>query len=130
VRPVADTSFLLALVDGNDPHHAQAQRLLDKHDLPAVGRECLAELLQITQFKTRKSQGASAGLGATRAVLAAVLGEMGCAIEPDLDVDAVRQVFGKHRKLSWVDAAIIVQARGRDLLTFDKEQEAIHAMDA
>ena len=127
MRPVADTSFLVAVVDALDPHHAQAVRLLRSANPPAVGREALAELQHVAQFRERKAGGGAAGLRAARAVLGSVLDDLGCPLEQEMDLAAVRATFAAHPKLSWVDAAVLVQARGRELWTFDSHQQALHS---
>lgn len=127
MRAVADTSFLIAAIHEEDTHHVEARARLQRDGPPALSREALAELLQVSRFNTRKQQGGAAGDQAERDALAAVLDDMGALLEDGgLDLGEVRRTFLSNRSLSWVDAAVLVQARGRELWTFDHHQQALH----
>lgn len=127
MRPFADTSFLLAAIDPTDAHHRDASRHLESAGPPAVGREALAELLQLLRYRYRKMSGSAAGLKATRDAVRVLLDELGATVEDGpLDIETVRRMMERHHRLSWPDAAVLVQARGRELWTFDEGQRAVH----
>ncbi len=63
---------------------------------------------------------------AERTAVDLVLHTLGCPIEHVEDVAAAFGILTQQEHLSWVDALTVVQARGRDLWTFDKRQKAAH----
>lgn len=124
---VADTSFLVAVTRTADPHHAAAKKLLAQSDPPAINHATLGEYVADCGYRARSSGGARGRLLAERAAVEAVLSGLGCAVEHVHDVDDAQHLQSSSPQLSWVDCLAVVQARGRDLWTFDKRQKAVHA---
>lgn len=120
----ADTSWILPLLNKSDPRHGKirkAARGLTNILLPSL---VLAEILQVTEFETRKQSGAKAGADAARKVYRALKENRAFEIVADYDVDVADEVYTRYGKLSYVDAAGVALALGRqtELLSLDEDQ--------
>lgn len=122
--PTADTSWLLRLLNADDPRHPEAQkqaRGLTNILLPGL---VLAETLQVVEFETRARSGSKAGREAAREVFHALLENPVFALVTDYDATLSHQLYSEHGALSYVDAAAasVAHLHDGDLLSFDGAQ--------
>jgi predicted nucleic acid-binding protein len=126
---VADTSALVALLDANHPHHADAARdLAEGHVTVTWGS--LAEVATVVR-RLAKGNGQDGGQAARQA-LAAITDLAGFRQAPPGELDAVMGLHGKETSLSFVDAwnlAAAVQG-GEGLVSYDRDLRAAHRRHA
>lgn len=117
---VADTSWLVGLLNADDDFHAaavsEAGKLEQIHVPPAI----LAETLSFIKYKSGNNEGpreAVRVLGSKPNVLLA---------SPDHDHEATMRYWDAHPKLSYHDAAAVAAAKrlGIGLCSFDERQRA------
>lgn len=128
MRPVADTSFLLGLLEPTDRHHEEARDLVDTDGAPIVVIPVLGELMQHLQFMVRRSHGEAAGLAAGRKALDQLEHVVGASIENVRDADGALRVYRDYPRLTFADAVGVSEALARKapLWTFDREQAKVH----
>ena len=113
---VADTSWLYALIDSDDPHHGQA-RAEAKEAVPIeIPDAILAETLDLIRYRLGKSEAIDALAGFEK-LAHFVIGERASPAE-------VKRVWVDHKSLSFADASAVALAlkRGFGLRSFDKRQ--------
>ncbi len=113
---VADTSFLIACLNGSDPRQAQARSDLMAARPLVVPTEILVETLGVVKAKS--------GQAAARQAFAALLGLPNIEWQECCNFPAATDVYTKERGLSLPDA-IVVQTcveRNAPCLTFDDRQ--------
>lgn len=122
---VADTSALVALVDTNHAHHADAAHSLAEGPV-TVTWGSLAEVATVVR-RLAKDAGLD-GNRAARQALAAVTGLAGFRQAAAPDLGKVLKLHGKEATLSFVDAWNLHVALAADeaLVSFDKELRAAH----
>ncbi|HEX9710040.1 MAG TPA: PIN domain-containing protein [Candidatus Thermoplasmatota archaeon] len=113
---VADTSWLYALVDLADPHHAKARAQAAQPDPVEVPEVILAETLDLVRYRHGRNAAVQALDGFGR-LPHFVLGESPRHAE-------TVSVWRAHDALSYADAAAVAQARSRGygLRSFDARQ--------
>ncbi|HEX2066769.1 MAG TPA: PIN domain-containing protein [Candidatus Thermoplasmatota archaeon] len=128
--PVLDTSFLVALLNGDDLHHAEARSNALRLPLVVPG-PVLVELLQVVQHRTRRLHGDSAGRQAARSAFTALEANPAFHLQADYDGQLASAIYRKASGLSYVDAVAVAVAHraGEPLLSFDKEQLAALAAE-
>lgn len=123
---LADTSFLVALLHEDDPHHKRAVAARSKQPGVQIQQTALVETLQVVRFAARTNGTAADGRNAERHALRLLVDALGCRIVSVDDVATARRLHETHPALSFVDCCGIADARAHGgLLTFDKEQERL-----
>jgi predicted nucleic acid-binding protein len=113
---VADTSWLYALVDAADPHHAKAREEARQPEPVEVPEVILAETLDLIRYRHGR-KAALAALEGFERLPHFVLGEHAS------HVDAAT-LWRSFTRLSYADAVAVghAKARGFELRTFDRTQ--------
>ena len=121
MKAVVDTSWLYALLNGNDAHHDKARAELSAHEQLYVAPAVLIETLGLIHFRQGRKRTRDA------VDLLASTGNVSLG-NPPHDHDATMRIWDAHTALSYVDAAAISAARrsGLELRTFDKDQAKAH----
>lgn len=124
--PITDTSFLVALFNGDDPHHQEARARASETKLVIVPGVVLAEFLQVLRYRVQAAQGEKAGRSAARQAFQAIESNPTIVVQPDFDVRLASSIYHKSSQLSYVDAiGVAVAHRGSEpLLSFDRRQLA------
>lgn len=112
---VADTSFLIALFDEDDPRRARAMRWASDPEPIEVPSEVLAETLGVLHRR--------AGYAKAASVWQDLCGLPHVVFSETSDTEAAADEFLRARgKLSWVDAAVVARCRAEEAhpLCFDQ----------
>lgn len=112
----ADSSWLVALVNGDDSHHAAARREATQAGAVLVNPAILMRFLETIRSEIGRRE--------SHMALDALLRTPTMRMTPQPSVAAVARVMGHHAGLSWHDASAICTAldEGAGLRTFDREQ--------
>ena len=116
----ADTSWLIALFDSEDPHHARALKELDElKSPPSISAIALAELL--VDFE-------NSDLVDVQVTLAQIQRIFTNIIDVDVRVATRAAHIRSQNKITLGDSLIIASAllENSSLLTFDKNMKAVH----
>lgn len=118
---VADTSWLYALVDGEDAHHAKARKEAEEPSPLVVNPATLVEFLDLVRDKR--------GHAASQAALEGLIRFPSIRFSGPAKPAAMARVVSSHVTLTWQDAAAICTAldEGAGLRTFDKDQKKAFA---
>lgn len=122
---VADTSSLVALLDANHVHHAEAARdLAEGHVTVTWGS--LAEVATVVR-RLAEDNGQDGGQAARRA-LAAIAGLAGFRQAPQPPLEGVLKLHGEETALSFTDAWNLRVALdgGEPLVSYDRGLRASH----
>lgn len=127
--PIVDTSFLIALKNGDDPHHREAFRLAAMHSSLVIPGIVLHEFLLVAFQRGKRAAGTRQGERSTRQALDEIQGQPVFHVEPLYDPKDASALFLEEPGLSYADAvAISVSLQtGHELLTFDEFQAAVAA---
>jgi predicted nucleic acid-binding protein len=115
-RWVVDTSWLYALFDSADEHHARALKQAGRPGHYEVPSEILAETLALRFARAPGDKHRSA-----RDMLASIL-EAGFHVIGNADPLPAMQLYQSKRGLSFPDCIAVVHALDAQLLTFDRSQ--------
>ncbi len=115
---VADTSWLVGLLNVEDDFHSVAVSEASRMDQVHIPAAILAETLSFIKYRTGKVEATREAvrfLGSKANVLLA---------SPDQDYQATMHYWDAHPKLSYHDAAAVAAAKrlGIGLCTFDERQ--------
>lgn len=123
---IADTSFVVALLNPHDEHHELARKRFDQYSPLTLQQPMLTEILQVAHYSTRRVFGAAEARTRERDTLASLLERFRFHIMPVEDIQYALQVFNEHPTLSFPDACGVADARSSGgLLTFDKKQDRL-----
>lgn len=114
---VVDTSWLYALYDEADEHHAKALKESRHPGHYTVPSEILTETLALRYSRAKNDKG-----DAARALLKAIL-DTGFTITGTDDPEPALALYRSKKTLSYPDCVAITQARNGNLLTFDERQQ-------
>lgn len=116
MKGVADTSWLYAVFDERDPHHAEARHQLGAAESVHVPPAILAETLDLIEYRAGKATAVAALEDLARAPPV--------RLEREHDVDSVNEIWRAHAVLTYADASAVSAARrlGLGLYTFDRRQ--------
>lgn len=121
---VADTSFLMALFDGNDPRRADALGWLADPEPIQLLPEVAAETVGVTHKRF--------GFDPARRLWKTIRAKPHVTLVPNRPADEIARRFtADGGRLSWVDAAVVSQALAEDahVLCFDRGIDA-HLQEA
>ena len=116
----ADTSWLIALFNPDDTHHAQALRELEElTSPPSMSAMVLSELL--VDFEKSDSVSVAGTLNQIQKSFSSII-----AVDVDVAVRAAE--IRSHHKVTLADAIVIASAlhEKSHLLTFDKAMKAVY----
>lgn len=113
---VVDTSLLVASVDPQDPHHADALALLAEPGPVVVPNEVLVETLGLMTHRASRQE--------AQAFLRVLVGTEGIELGHETDMSASLALLANFPSLSIVDACGVTLAwrLGAELDTFDVRQ--------
>lgn len=122
--PICDTSWLIALVHGDDAHHAAARSQATTVDRYLVPSAVVAEFLAALVARIRKVAPQLDATQEARARLQEILSNPAVDVEPSYPVRKVHEAYFAEPSLSYPDAVGVITALvlGQELLTFDKTQ--------
>lgn len=123
--PIVDTSFLVALFNVDDRHHARAVQDAQASDELLVPVPVLVELVQTVFYGTLKVEGAGQARRRARRARRDLLDIRLVRLEFEYDEALAGALFEARPALSYVDAVGIALASKSDkgLLTYDRDQE-------
>ena len=116
---VADTSWLVALLNAEDEFHRRARAEAESMDLIHVPSVILAETLSYVKYRARTVQ-------ATRDAVRFLSSKPNVALaSPEHDHEATMRYWVAHPRLSYHDAAAVAAAKrlGLPLGSFDEDQQ-------
>ncbi|MBW3583778.1 MAG: PIN domain-containing protein [Euryarchaeota archaeon] len=123
---IADTSYLLALINPDDTHHKAARRRYEEEGAPEVQLPVLAEALKVVNYTARRRHGPERASREERIALRTIMDTFRIHIVPVRDIDLVLSIYEKHPELSLVDACGVADARHTGgVYTFDRVQERL-----
>lgn len=126
--PTCDTSWLIALFDTRDAHHADAIGQAQDADVPAtVPGVILGEFLNLVTYRLRQLHPAAHARELARTILQEIEGNPGFSVDGVYDTDTASAIYHRTSGLSYPDAVAIAVAKAHDgrLLTFDRRQRDI-----
>ncbi len=125
--PVVDTSFLVALFNVEDAHHAKATKQAAAAATLIVPSPVLVEFLQVVYYQSRRAHGEADAAGLSRRACRQLVAIASVRVEVDYGHDKAQAIFLANKKLTFVDAAGLHLARAMrdELYSFDKEQLAV-----
>jgi predicted nucleic acid-binding protein len=125
--PICDTSWLIALVHGDDAHHATARSQAGTADRYLVPGVVVAEFVAALVARIRKVAPELDAPKEAKARLQEILSNPAVDVEPSYPVRKVHATYFGEPALSYPDAVGVVTALvlGQDLLTFDKTQASV-----
>lgn len=113
---VADTSFLITLLDKKDTRRADALRWASDPEPILIPTEVLGEALGVLHRR--------AGYGTASAAWRAIIQLDNVELLETTEVELIADVFAREGgKLSWVDASVVVacETRAATALCFDED---------
>lgn len=116
----ADTSWLVALFDSEDPHHNRALKELDElKSPPSVSAIALAELL--VNFEKSDLVDVQATLSQIQRIFTRV-------IDLDVKIATLAAEIRSQNRITLGESVIVASAKLENaaLLTFDKSMKAVH----
>lgn len=124
--PVADTSWLYALMDSADRFHDEALGEARTARPVLIAPETFAEFMQLIAWRRQVRQDPTprqTAIQAARTLLATPT----LRVLPDADAGDSLDVMDAHPRLSYADACAVALARRHreSLLTFDSDQAAV-----
>ena len=115
---LADTSWLVGLVQQADPHHAQAVQLLDQVRALGHGPVVVTEAAALETFQVLESLYGTPRSSSALAVSSLFRSD---DFAPDPIVEAALHVVAENPRFGFVDALLLARSRttGDGVLTFD-----------
>lgn len=117
--PVADTSFLIAFFDLDDPRHSETKKWFANTDHVVVSTEILVETLGVLKSKI--------GRKAAESAVEILLGIENVGWEENCDLMASYRIYKRRKTGSLMDAMVIHLCNRLDTtpLTYDEKQASI-----
>ena len=116
----ADTSWLIALLNPNDAHHARALKEMEGlNSAPSISAFALAELL--VNFEMNEAIDSDSTLATLKSALSAV-------VNLDTEIAVTSAQIRSNSKITLGDAIVIATAlqEKSELLTFDKNMRSVY----
>lgn len=116
----ADTSWLIALLNPNDKHHARALKEMEElNSAPSISAFALAELL--VNFEINEAIDTYSTLATLKSALSAI-------VNLDTEIAVKSAQIRSNSKITLGDAIVIATAlqEKSELLTFDKNMRSVY----
>lgn len=122
---ICDTSWLYALMDLEDDHHADAVEQARATSEVAIPWVAMLETLQVVRYRARKLGGDVASLKAERTARKNLENIPGLTRLDSMPAQRAAEVHDRHPGLSYADAIIVATALASngDLLSYDAQQQ-------
>lgn len=121
---VIDTSWLVALFNPSDTHHAKATGQATAATGLLLSGPVLTEFLNLVTFRLARQAGEATAQREVRAVLRSILDNRAFDVLAAYDAKAANELFMQHPALDYADAVAASMAQRLDcaLFSFDSAQ--------